>query len=77
MACTYRRLPVAQTPADLDADMRAWLRDHGREHSCDGDHIHIGAIVVAAIKSYAPHAARILAAAVLNRSAAVLVRGAG
>jgi hypothetical protein len=23
---SYRRLPVAQTPADFDAEMRAWLR---------------------------------------------------
>ena len=25
---TYRRLPMAQTPADPDAEMRAWLRTY-------------------------------------------------
>ncbi|MCV7027737.1 hypothetical protein [Mycobacterium sherrisii] len=24
--CTYRRLPLGQTPDDPDAEMRAWLR---------------------------------------------------
>jgi putative transposase len=33
---TYRRLPVAQTPADPDAEMRAWLRSYATKHPCHG-----------------------------------------
>ncbi|WP_345317562.1 IS3 family transposase, partial [Mycobacterium paraffinicum] len=33
---TYRRLPLAQTPADPDAEMRAWLRSYARKHPCHG-----------------------------------------
>src|SRR3954469_16228849 len=33
---TYRRLPVAQTPADPDAEMRAWLRAYAVKHPCHG-----------------------------------------
>jgi putative transposase len=33
---TYRRLPQAQTPADTDADMRAWLRSYATRHPCHG-----------------------------------------
>jgi putative transposase len=33
---TYRRLPAAQTPADPDAEMRAWLRAYARKHPCHG-----------------------------------------
>jgi transposase InsO family protein len=33
---TYRRLPQAQTPADPDADMRAWLRAYATTHPCHG-----------------------------------------
>jgi putative transposase len=33
---TYRRLPVAQTPADPDADLRAWLRRYATKHPCHG-----------------------------------------
>ncbi|MCZ0732572.1 IS3 family transposase [Mycolicibacterium iranicum] len=33
---TYRRLPLAQTPTDPDADMRAWLRDYAIKHPCHG-----------------------------------------
>ncbi|WP_255774470.1 DDE-type integrase/transposase/recombinase, partial [Mycobacteroides abscessus] len=33
---TYRRLPLAQTPADPDADMRAWLRAYATKHPCHG-----------------------------------------
>src|SRR4051794_24589899 len=33
---TYRRLPVAATPADPDADLRAWLRSYARKHPCHG-----------------------------------------
>jgi len=33
---TYRRLPLAQTPADPDAEMRAWLRAHAIKHPCHG-----------------------------------------
>ena len=31
---TYRRLPVGQTPADPDAEMRAWLRSYATKHPC-------------------------------------------
>ncbi|MCH9708582.1 MAG: IS3 family transposase, partial [Actinomycetia bacterium] len=33
---TYRRLPLAQTPTDPDADMRAWLRAYAAKHPCHG-----------------------------------------
>ncbi|VBA60987.1 hypothetical protein LAUMK41_04358 [Mycobacterium attenuatum] len=33
---TYRRLPAAQTPADPDADLRAWLRSYASKHPCHG-----------------------------------------
>ena len=33
---TYRRLPIAQTPADPDADLRAWLRRYALKHPCHG-----------------------------------------
>jgi len=33
---TYRRVPVSQTPADPDAQMRAWLRFYARKHPCHG-----------------------------------------
>ena len=33
---TYRRLPLAQTPADPDAEMRAWLRSYATKHPCHG-----------------------------------------
>ena len=33
---TYRRLPIAQTPADPDAEMRAWLRAYATKHPCHG-----------------------------------------
>jgi putative transposase len=33
---TCRRLPAAQTPADPDADMRAWLRAYATKHPCHG-----------------------------------------
>ena len=33
---TYRRLPLAQTPADPDAEMRAWLRAYANKHPCHG-----------------------------------------
>jgi putative transposase len=33
---TYRRLHVAQTPADPDAEMRAWLRSYATKHPCHG-----------------------------------------
>jgi putative transposase len=33
---TYRRLPAAQTPADPDAEMRAWLRAYATKHPCHG-----------------------------------------
>jgi putative transposase len=33
---TYRRLPAAQTPADPDAEMRAWLRTYAVKHPCHG-----------------------------------------
>ena len=33
---THRRLPVSQTPADPDTDMRAWLRSYAVKHPCHG-----------------------------------------
>lgn len=33
---TYRRTPVAQTPADPDADLRAWLRAYATSNPCHG-----------------------------------------
>jgi putative transposase len=33
---TYRRLPLAQTPADPDAGLRAWLRRYATKHPCHG-----------------------------------------
>ncbi len=33
---TYRRTPVAQTPADPDAGLRQWLRDYSTKYPCHG-----------------------------------------
>ena len=33
---TYRNLPMAQTPADPDAELRAWLRAYATNHPCHG-----------------------------------------
>lgn len=33
---TYRRLPIAQTPADPNVDLRAWLRAYATKHPCHG-----------------------------------------
>ncbi len=33
---TYARIPIAQTPDDPDADLRATLRDYAREHPLHG-----------------------------------------
>jgi putative transposase len=33
---TYRRLPLAQTPADPDAELRAWLHTYATKHPCHG-----------------------------------------
>jgi transposase InsO family protein len=33
---THRRLPVAQTPADPDVHLRAWLRAYATKHPCHG-----------------------------------------
>jgi putative transposase len=33
---THRRLPVAQIPADPDAELRAWLRGYATKHPCHG-----------------------------------------
>jgi putative transposase len=33
---TYRRTPLAQTPADPDAALRTWLRDYSAKHPCHG-----------------------------------------
>jgi hypothetical protein len=30
------RLPVAQTPEDPDAGLRAWLRSYATKHPCHG-----------------------------------------
>ena len=33
---TYRRIPVAQTPADPDAECAGWLRAYAAKHPCHG-----------------------------------------
>jgi hypothetical protein len=33
---TYRRIPIAATPADPDADLRAWMRRYATKHPCHG-----------------------------------------
>lgn len=33
---TCRRTPLAQTPADPDADLRCWLRSYATKHPCHG-----------------------------------------
>jgi putative transposase len=33
---TYRKLPMAVTPADPDADLRDWLRVYATKHPCHG-----------------------------------------
>ena len=33
---TYRRLPLAQTPDDPDAELRAWLRTYSTTNPCHG-----------------------------------------
>lgn len=33
---TYRATPLAATPADPDADLRAWLRGYAAKHPCHG-----------------------------------------
>jgi transposase InsO family protein len=33
---TYRRVPIAATPTDPDADLRAWLRRYAVKHPCHG-----------------------------------------
>jgi putative transposase len=33
---TYRRLPLAETSADPDAALRAWLRSYAAKHPCHG-----------------------------------------
>jgi putative transposase len=33
---TYRRTPIALTPADPDADLRRWLRTYSTGHPCHG-----------------------------------------
>jgi putative transposase len=33
---TYRRTPIAQTPADPDAHLRAWLCAYATKHPCHG-----------------------------------------
>src|SRR6201988_2285861 len=33
---TYRRTPVAATPADPDAELRTWLRTYATKHPCHG-----------------------------------------
>jgi putative transposase len=32
--CAYRNLPMAQTPNDPDAELRAWLRAYATKHPC-------------------------------------------
>ena len=33
---SYRRVPLAQTPADPDAQLRAWLRTYSKRNPCHG-----------------------------------------
>jgi putative transposase len=33
---TYRRIPLAQTPTDPDAELRQWLRDYSTKQPCHG-----------------------------------------
>ena len=33
---TYQRVPLAASPADPDADLRAWLRAYAKAHPCHG-----------------------------------------
>ena len=33
---TYRILPIGQTIADPDAELRAWLRSYATKHPCHG-----------------------------------------
>ena len=33
---TYRRVRIVETPADPDADLRAWLRSYATKHPCHG-----------------------------------------
>ncbi|WP_373279255.1 IS3 family transposase [Skermania pinensis] len=33
---TYRRTPLAESPADPDADLRDWLRSYAAKHPCHG-----------------------------------------
>ena len=33
---TYHRVPIAQSPADPDAELRAWLRAYATAHPCHG-----------------------------------------
>jgi len=33
---TYRRTPLAQTPADPDAELRTWVRGYSAKHPCHG-----------------------------------------
>ncbi len=41
---TCRRLPLAATPADPDADLRAWLRAYATKHPCHGFPACLGAL---------------------------------
>jgi hypothetical protein len=43
---TYRRLPVAQTPADPDAELRAWLRSYATKHPCHGFPAGLGGVAL-------------------------------
>ncbi len=43
---TYRRLPAAQTPADRDAEMSAWLRAYARKHPCHGFPAGVGGVAL-------------------------------
>ena len=33
---TYSRIPIAQTPADPDAELRTWLRTYASKHPLHG-----------------------------------------
>jgi putative transposase len=43
---TYRRLPIGQTPADPDAEMRAWLRAYATKHPCHGFRARLGGVAL-------------------------------
>jgi hypothetical protein len=43
---TLHRLPQAQTPADPDTEMRAWLRSYATKHPCHGFLACVGGVAI-------------------------------